>query len=580
VDDRSEGLERALQSLRESVRDLEARVVALEGAAAGPVRPGERAASDTAEVPADLPLPTGEGLGLASGLSLAGGTFLILGGGFLLRALTDSAVLPRGAGIGAGLVYALLWAALAGRAASRGRAAAAGFQAFASAIIAYPLLWEATTRFSVLAPVPSAVCVAIVTAIALALALRHGSAFLAGMFTVTAGATGLGLLFATGEVAGFTILLVSLGVASLWVTYARGWDGPRWFAALVANLAILRLVAPALSASKANAAGPSFLVIEMVALGYLLAYLASFGFRTLARRRDVGVFEILQSALVLALGLGGAAGVSLAAGTGGAGLGLGALVAGAGCYTVAFRFVNRQAGRGRNFFFYASLGLVLFLAGCRLIGGTGPCTAAWGLLAVAAAAVGGRFDRVTLRAHAAVYAVAAAVVSGLLATFGHIASGAIDDTWHTGGWGLYALGAAFAAYLLLVATRSFRRAPRLARLPRTVLALVSLLGIATVLVIFGTRLSMQSSVGALAAIRSIVVAGGAIALAALYHRVHLPELAWLAWGLLGIGALKLAVQDLRAGGAGPLFLAFAVYGLALIIVPRLLRTAPKQPATP
>jgi hypothetical protein len=49
------------------------------------------------------------------------------------------------------------------------------------------------------------------------------------------------------------------------------------------------------------------------------------------------------------------------------------------------------------------------------------------------------------------------------------------------------------------------------------------------------------------------------------------ELGWVAYGAIGLGALKLVVEDLRFGSAGTLMVSLLFYGLILILLPRLTR---------
>lgn len=574
-------LDEALQALRESVRTLEARVAALEAgrtaeATAGAVPAAESRAAAEPSAEAVLPRPALGGTGLSAGLSLTGTTFLILGGAFLLRAVTEGGILPAAAGVYLGFAYSLLWTLIAGRAASRGRTTPAAFRTVAAALMAYPLLWEATARFGVFTTGTGTAATAVVTAIALGVAWRAGSAFLAGVFTVAAAAITILFLFAAETGVAQTVLLVLLGIASLWLAYERGWSGHRWLVAIVGDLAVARLVVASLHAREAAEATSVLPLAQWIALGLLLAYLGSFALHTLVRRREIGAFEVFQSAAALVVGLGGAARIARAEGSGTLALGLCAMLAGAACYAVAFLFLRRRAGRSRNFFFYSTLGLGLVLAGCRLTGGTGLCTLTCGVLTVGAAFVGGRFDRVTIRAHAAAFAVAAAFISGLFPVSLDVLTGEVGKGWRQAPWAPAALALTLIAYATLVATRAYRTAPRLARAPRTVLAVLSLLGIAAVAVVLVTTFLARGGgapeAGAVAAVRSAVLAVGAVTLAALRRQIRLPELGWLTWLLLGLGAVKLVLEDLRAGGAGPLFLAFAFYGLALVVAPRLLRT--------
>jgi len=576
VEDR---IERALHALTLTVQDLQSRVAALEAGASqsvpGPA-PGDHAAAavdDHGVLPDDF---VGQATlrGLPSALSLAGGTVLALGGAFLLRAITESGVVSATPGVLIGLFYAVVWVWLAARAAARGKSTAAEFHGVAAVLIAFPLLWEATTRFAVLGPVSSTVALSLVTLIGLGAAWLRRLPVTAWAFTLAATVVGVAFLFATGRMLLPASLLVGLGMASLWLAYTRGWAVLHWVVAAAANLAILRVTGTASRPEVIQAPDPVVAAPAAfgLALVFLLAYLGSFAVRTLARSRNVGLFEVVQSIAVIAVGLGGAAGVERAMGFGAAALGGAALAAGGLCYAVAFVFVRERQGRGRNFLFYTSLALALVVTGCRLTGSGALCTMIWSLLGAVAALLGGRFDRVTLRAHAAIYAVAATVSSGLLDLLATAWLGPVKHAWHVSPWAYPALALAVVSYATLVATRTFRTVPRLARMPRFLLALISLLGIGglTVLLVVHALSGGAIDAGAIAATRTIVLSIAVGVLAWARRRARLPELGWIAALALAVTAVKLVVEDLRAGGATPLFLAFAFYGLALLTVPRLL----------
>ena len=75
--------------------------------------------------------------------------------------------------------------------------------------------------------------------------------------------------------------------------------------------------------------------------------------------------------------------------------------------------VRGRQGRGLNFFYYAWLALALALLGSTQLLQPASLACFLLLLAAAAAYLGGRFDRITLRAHCAVACVLAAWHSGL-----------------------------------------------------------------------------------------------------------------------------------------------------------------------
>lgn len=579
-EERPAGLAEAVRRLEARVSALEARLAPVQGApeAARGWPAGDAGAAAPSEEPA-RPAPSGLGAGLWTGLSLTGRMLLALGGAFLLRAGTDTGTLPPGTGVLMGLAYALVWVALGDRDAARGRRASADFHGLTAILVGYPLIWEATTRFGYLPPSAAVLALTVLTAAALFVGWRRESALLAGTFAVAAAACALGLSFATPSASLIAGWLTGLGVGTLWIAYSRGWLALPWLVAVPANVAVLRVV---LAGSAPGGHGSELVGVDppaakAVAAALLFGYLGSFALRTLWKRRDVGPFEILQSILALLLGLGGATRIAHAAGEPTGLLGAAALAAALGAYLVAFLFVRRRLGRGRVFFFYGSLALVLALAGCTLAGGSGMRTVTWSALGVLAAVLGGRFDRVSLRAHAALYVAAAAKSSGLfLAVTGALVGG--EETWRTHPLAAVGLAGAACAYATLVATRSYRNAPRLARLPRLVLAAVATGGLVAVLVILATRALPP---GAFAPTRTFVLAGTAVALAWTARRARLPELGWITWLVLAAGGAKLLLQDLGGGsGSVALFLAFGFYGAALLATPRLLRPAPGPAATP
>jgi hypothetical protein len=201
----------------------------------------------------------------------------------------------------------------------------------------------------------------------------------------------------------------------------------------------------------------------------------------------------------------------------------------------------------------------------------------WGALALVGAALGGRWNRVTLRAHAAVYAAAAAWSSGMLT---HALVAFVGETERAATppspVELAILVLVLAGWWALVATRRYRSAPRLARMPRFAILLVALAGLATVLVAAVAAMLARSpdppDPGAVALVRTVALSIAAVVLAWGRRRSGLPELAWPVYPVLAAIALKILLQDVRLGEPATLFPGFAVYGLALILVPRLLGT--------
>ena len=175
--DRVAELERKVEGLDRTVCELSRRLEALEAQRAGPAAvgapsrpgvagsPGAAAATSIAATAAAVaeiaaaaprPAPAAAGPSLAT---LVGRTCIVLGGAFLLRALTQGSWNSGESGVGelgvgVGIAYAAIWLVLAHRAGKAGRVHDASAHGMATAIIAFPLIWEATTRFQVLPPPP------------------------------------------------------------------------------------------------------------------------------------------------------------------------------------------------------------------------------------------------------------------------------------------------------------------------------------------------------------------------------------------------------------------------------------------
>jgi hypothetical protein len=509
-------------------------------------------------------------------LPLLGRSFLVLGGAFLIRALTDGGMLPRAAGIALGLAYAAGWVVLADRAAARGRRQMATFLGATAVLVAAPLAWEAATRFRALPAAAAVAIVAVFTASSLAVAWRRDLPALAWIVTLAALAALLALLVSTRAVAPVSVALLLFGAATAALAYGRRrWHGLRWPVAAVTDFVLVLMTwlvtirGGALEPARRIAVPAAF----WLALALPVVYLSMAAVRTLARRRDVTPFEALQSVASLLVGVGGAAAISRASGSGEAPLGVAGLLLAAACYAVAFAFVERRAESGRNFLFYASLAIGLVLSTSSLVLKDGALSAFWSVLGVATAVLGAHFDRKTLRVHAAVYLAAAALASGLAsAPFGAFLGPAASDKLPFSVWGGIALAASAVSWVILAGRRGAAGEPWHARLPALVAALLTLGGAGALGAWMACRLATDGrDPGSLAAARTAVLSLCALALAAAWRRKGLRELRWLANALLAATAAKLLLQDVPNARPATLVAAFAFYGLALTFAPRWLR---------
>src|SRR4051794_31428389 len=579
MDEDRRRIDSRLRDVERSLAGLERRLTALEyNAATNPLplgdQPDPRDQPDLPAVPALAALPALPALpeDFVTMLSFVGRTFVALGGAYLLRALTDAAVLPAARGIALGLAYALGWLAASDRAGAADRRTSAAFHGLVAAMIAFPLLWESVTRFQLLTPNAAAIGLALVTTLMLAEALRQRSQILAWIGVTAALGTALALVAATRVVVPFAAATIALGIATLWIGYGADWVLLRWPVALIADLMVLALTARVASGSWPDA--PARIIALQLLL--LTGHLASVAARTLLRGRDVNAFEVVQTAAALGVGFGGAVYVAAATGSGAATLaGMGLLI-GAGCYGVAFAFLGQQGVR-RNFYFYTSLGLILVLVSTALLLANAALALAWTALAVTASWLALRTGRITLNAHAAVYALSAAGASGLLTSAAAALAGPARLPPPVSLLAASVL-VGLAACLIIPPPRAagMSTPDRMARFAITIGFAWSAAGVLVGL--FAAALPGAVDAGVLATVRTSVLASSALALAWAGRHDQFRESGWLLYPVLAAGGLKLLVEDLPRSRPATLFVALALYGGALILAPRLGHAA--RPARP
>jgi hypothetical protein len=91
---------------------------------------------------------------------------------------------------------------------------------------------------------------------------------------------------------------------------------------------------------------------------------------------------------------------------------------------------------------------------------------------------------------------------------------------------------------------------------------------------------VDASAGAVATVRTAVLVGGVLLLAWVGRSDSWLEARWLAYPALAAIGLKMVLEDLPRSRPATLFLAFGLYGMALIVVPRLRRREVSTPAVP
>jgi len=564
------GLEERLTSLETTLAAVLERVAVLEAGAPLALPKATLAGTPAILLEPAPALPSGVQI-----MGLIGKVCLILGGGYFIRTLAEAGRLPNALSVALGLAYAVTWALIALR---DKQTMVATFDALASILIAYPLLVESTVRFKWLAPEVAAPLLLAVTVMHTVVAWRRDLQPMVWMATLGALGSALVMMAATHALEPFLAVLLVLGLASLWLTYDRRWQGLRWPTALAANLGALVL---AYLAGWTGGPPEGYLHLSATrAMGFTLAlaagYLGSFAWRLRKQRRVVGAFERAQTCLALAVGFGGALRIALTSGSGGGFLGVGAILAGAACYAAAIPFARDEEPTRANFNYFSLLATFLLLLGGAMVAPLPWFAVLAGVLGLGALVGTIRTQRPSLLLQSAVYVAVACGGSGLLrwtfqAFLGPAGSGPAPSL---------ATGCALA---LLAGTVGYaltrppatETGPKLQAFTLVAGGLgVLSLGALAVGVIGPAQASGPAELARLAVGRTAVLTTLTIGLAWSARRIPTLDLRWLVYPFLALATIKFLFEDMAVGHPLTLFLAFMFLGTTFILAPRLLKVTP------
>ena len=550
------GADARLRDLEVAVARLSARLDAGERGAALPA--SEIAATEAVSVPAVAT----DAERLAPGwLGLVGRTCIVLGGAFLLRALTQSGQLPEAGGVWLGLAYSALWLALAGRAPGR----SGFFHGLSALLVALPLVVEAALTFHVLSAGSSAAILAAIAVASLGVAWRRRQGTLAMLATLGTIAVTAALSFGLGTLLPSVLVLLVLGATTVWVGYARHWAWLSWPGAAAADFAILFL---AIRASvDPPREGP--IAAQAAHALFMVVYLGSFLIRIVLHERPLRLFEVAQTAAVLVIGLAGATAISHANHLGVSIIAFPCLVGAAIFYVQTFVRIAPRRGFGPEFYYVGTTALALTLVGLGLLFPYPARPTVVAIAALIASLVAWRFSQPMLALQGAIAAVVASAQSGLVTL-----TAAVWLT-HTQPWPqaplpIWIVLAAVSVALLIPRVVHQDEPPVLASIARVALSIVLVAGAGSLIVIgLGRVVSAAADPGVAATMKTVILTVAALGLAYVGRSPRFMEFRWLAYGVLAAGAMKFLLQDIRTSRPSTLFIAIAMYGVALIFVPRI-----------
>jgi hypothetical protein len=555
-----------LSELILQVQDLRQRVLNLE----------ERLGSTVAapEVPVSAPpLPAWFSLP-PNTVSVVGRMLVAIAGAYVLRALTDWGVLPTAAGVGLGLIYALIWLWVAARSPVEAKFAAA-LSCSTSVLIMAPLVWEAAGRFKVMSSGTSAGVLAGFTLVALALGSRTQHRIIGTIAGASSIVMAVALLLARDDIVPYATALLVIAAAMEFAAWRDLQPGARAFAALAADASVLLF--SYLMSSPRGMPEAWILVspraVLTVQLALALIYIGTTVSQTVVRRRTLAFAEMAQTGTALLIGIGGAVWVFKEHRAVMFGLGIAALAAGIAFYAVSFLLFERD--NKWNFRALATFGLFLVLVGIFL-----PFSRfEFWILSCACALVCCWVARAlvlpTLGLHGAVYLLLGSAVSGAtsqpLSALFAIGIGPVEWLASIGVLLVAAVSWVAIAGISSGAPSHWRNQISSLALAAHVVWITAGLAVYAVLAMWRTVIGAESGSVPADTLGTVVLTGLLLALAWVGTHWRRPELVWLLYGFMALGGYKLATRDFINEHNLPLVVSLLCYGCALIVLPRMLR---------
>ena len=214
----------------------------------------------------------------------------------------------------------------------------------------------------------------------------------------------------------------------------------------------------------------------------IAGYLGSFVVRIVLHEREVRLFELAQTTMALAIGLGGAVAISHANHIGVIGLALPTLFAGGILYVQTFTLVAPRRGFGSEFYYVGMTALALAIVGVSLLFDYPARPIAIAIGALAGSLAAWRLGHPLLALQGAIAAIVASAQSGLI-TFTAIVWLTHTQSWPTVGLPIALVLAAVLAALLVPRAVREDEPPILTSIAHTVLSLALVAGAGSLVVI-------------------------------------------------------------------------------------------------
>lgn len=535
---------------------LEARVDALE-------HPGEQAIAAAAAAPSE-PMAVGalqekQGSGF---FPVLGQALLGIAGAYLLRAVAESAVLPRLSVAVVAMVFSVGWLFWARRVSSE--RFSSGIYAATSALIFAPMLWEVVLKFNLFSAPVAAMLLALYALFATALCwhcMDEPMRWISGLAVVL---LAVGLAFGTHQPDVFFLVLCLLAAISEARALLNRSDILRWIHALAVDFTLwAMLFIYTVSTDHSEYAPLSTAALLGLCVLPLCLYLGEMFAASVLGGKQVMIAEIAQLAIMYCLSA--YALFHLGGGSGRLALGVLCVALAAGSYLLA---LTRFAGetQRRNAMVYTGWGLVLLFAGALLLM---EAPAASLLLAIAAlfTVLAG------LRISSLLYLLSATVLSGLGAL---ILAELFGDAPVVANWAVWVTVCA----AICIAVILFYR-PGKGWLNTTLEVAASLLAIGTVaavLLFAFIALTPLHTLGPhhIDLVRTLILCVLALVLAYISSYWKRRELLWIDYLLLLIAAGGVLFSESLHGHLAFSAAAIALVAVTFILLPRMMKLGQKN----
>ncbi len=546
-------LENRVEQLDARLRAIEDRLARIEQSDAAPLPRIEVPAAEPAKAAAFAVPDT------RTDIALAGRSLIGLGGAYLLRALTESGVIPHLAGLVVGLLYAAFWIYLTHRQSSRHEVHAATASSMVAALVAYPLIWEATARFETFTIEMACFLMLATSTALLAVAWRHN-------FATAAWISCLGSIMCAGGLAlaaqDPTVPLIAFSISGALTWHIA--SAKRWFVRWPA-LAPAWIAAVALQLMAVNRGNEPMDFAAVALLISAFAYLGAIAAKNLIAREDITWYDVAQAFGTITFVLSGAAWIAAQSHSLMLPVMMAIATVAGGAYFTALRQTPEDIVAP---YYFGGLAIACTLFATAMAATPTKAGMIWIVFATVSIFAARALATSQFVVHAIVYSIAGAIATGLL-------GGAIGAITGMGtrppiaiAPGVATVGIAIAAVTALLVRDTTSRTWRIGRVVLFALASLVVIAGATLIVLRIGRTDAAAS----SAVRSAMIAIAAVALAYVSRLPIFADASLLVYPILGIGAAKFIVDDFMSGRAATLFVSLAVYGCALLLLARMRRT--------